>query len=205
MKKIINTNKYRQEYERIKEDYWSEFVEDLIFTFREKCTDKAVTILPDNDCIKFVNYSEVDDFDIYKIIGYNCDFELLLLKEEDDLLNQISNQEAYDGNFTINVDIDRIFIDKYHIKELLNLEEFNQEYNRIKNDVLNLISNFDEFSIKVNYDYDDIYPICLKEKEIDKPIEVKRLIGTKINSINSTTELKDLTVESLLNIINYLC
>ena len=114
-------------------------------------------------------------------------------------------EQAFDGNFTINIDIDRIFIDKYHIKELLNLEEFNQEYDRIKNDVLNLISNFDEFSIKVNYDYDDIYPICLKEKETDKPFEVKRVIGTKINSINSTTELKDLTVESLLNIINYLC
>lgn len=189
-------------FETLKEEY-GDLIDEMNYKFQNKFD--SLHILPNKDYIPFVTYDSLDECMFLDIIGFLPESELIMLKDDDDLVEQITNEKAYTANFTFQQNFNNIMVDKYYMLEVLKDDEITERYKSIKNDLLDIIYDFGEFNIKPDYNSEDWYPIGLIENKLERPFEIKRLIGkSNINSLKSSIKLEDLTVQSLINVIDFL-
>lgn len=189
-------------FESLKEEY-SDLIDKMNYEFGNKYN--SLHILPNKDYIPFITYDSLEECMFLNIIGFDNENQLIMLKDDDDLVEQISNQEAYTTNFTFQQDFNHIMVDKYYMLEVLKNDSVIERYNSIKNDLLDIIYELGEFSIPPKEDDFEWFPLGLTESKLQRPFEIKRLIGkSKINSLKSGIKLEDLTVQSLINVIEFL-
>ena len=189
-------------FESLKDEY-GDLIDEMNYEFGNKFD--SLHILSNKDYIQFVTYDSLDDCMFLDIIGFLPESELIMLKDDDDLVEQITNEQAYTSNFTFQQNFNNIMVDKYYMLEVLKNDSITERYNSIKKNLLDIIYDFGEFNIKPDYNVEYWFPLGLTENKLQRPFEIKRLIGkSNINSLKSEIKLEDLTVQSLINVIEFL-